>query len=476
VPQNVVLIVFDTARADAFESYGAAPGASPALAQLASRGVAAPAARAAAIWTVPSHAAMFSGLLPRATGTSQPTGDNLPREYLSAMRSVSNRLLPEVLRGAGFRTGAVSTNLWLTPASGFGIGFERFENVATERQTRLDATSRRERLRWSMEAVRARADDGAREAERVLGGWMSEPRDRPSFWFVNLVECHSPYLPPKPYNDLGVGERLRAAEEARLYLNMLAIWRACLGGLQVPEPALERMRTLYARSISLLDDWLGRVLEALDRHGLLDDTLLIVTSDHGENIGESGLMGHAFSLDERLLRVPLVAAGPGSEELADVASLAELPARIARAIGLDNHPWNNGLPGVDGVTVAQFDPPAPRDHPKVRTAIADWGLSHEAELTLTGAQDCAIEGSLKLLVREGTERFFDLGADPLEQHELAPGTVPAEVADRLRRALADPAFTAGPHVRPDAGAPAPEQISDAERQQLEDSMRLLGYL
>ena len=65
-----------------------------------------------------------------------------------------------------------------------------------------------------------------------------------------------------------------------------------------------------------MDDWLGDVLGAMDARGLLDDTLVVVTSDHGENFGESGLMAHAFSLDERLTHVPLVAAGPGAESLA----------------------------------------------------------------------------------------------------------------------------------------------------------------
>ena len=77
------------------------------------------------------------------------------------------------------------------------------------------------------------------------------------------------------------------------------------------------MRHLYARSrCGYMDDWLAASSSALDARGLLDDTLVIVTSDHGENFGEGGLMAHAFSLDERLMHVPLVAAGPGAEALA----------------------------------------------------------------------------------------------------------------------------------------------------------------
>jgi len=125
----------------------------------------------------------------------------------------------------------------------------------------------------------------------------------------------------------------------------------------VPEKALDRMRRLYADSVRYVDTWLEAVLSRLDKSGLLDETLVIVTSDHGENLGESGMIGHALSLDERLLRVPLIAAGPGAEHLEDLRSLAELPTRVAQAAGLEHHPWQDrGLPA--GMAVAQFDPPS----------------------------------------------------------------------------------------------------------------------
>ena len=81
---------------------------------------------------------------------------------------------------------------------------------------------------------------------------------------MNLVECHSPYLPPWPYNDLGPIDRLRAAEEARRHLTLSGIWKACAGNFDVPPGALERMRHLYARSVRLMDDWLRDLLAELD--------------------------------------------------------------------------------------------------------------------------------------------------------------------------------------------------------------------
>src|SRR5438552_1415851 len=103
------------------------------------------------------------------------------------------------------------------------------------------------------------------------------------------------------------------------------------------------MRRMYSGSIRYMDDWLGRVLERMDGAGLLEDTLVIVTSDHGENLGETGLIAHASSLDNRLLHVPLVMSGPGASGAA-IESLASVPRLIAELTGLDDYPWDDGPP------------------------------------------------------------------------------------------------------------------------------------
>src|SRR4051812_33981729 len=117
MPENVLVVVFDTARADAFEPYGAPAGASPTLAQLASGGQAVPDMFATACWTLPSHASMFTGMLPRALGLSQaPQGT--PHGARPVLESQRERLLPEVLRRAGYETRAASANIWVSPHAG----------------------------------------------------------------------------------------------------------------------------------------------------------------------------------------------------------------------------------------------------------------------------------------------------------------------------------------------------------------------
>jgi arylsulfatase A-like enzyme len=469
---NVILIVLDTARADALEPYGAVAGSTPAIADLAHRGRAFDQVHAAASWTLPSHAAMFTGMLPRATGILDlPEGT--PLAARATLEAHADRALPSVLHDAGYATAAVSTNLWVTAESGFAAGFDRFRFVDTRRQEQMHGADVRSRFAWDLEGVRARADDGAEVAGEVLRSWLAETGERPFFWFVNLVECHSPYLPPRPYNDLGGLDRLRAAREARHYLTLEGIWRACAGGFDVPDEALARMRHLYARSVRLMDDWLADLLEALDRSGALDETLVVVTADHGENFGEGGFMGHCFSLDQRLIRVPFVIAGPGAPEDPGVTSLASLPKLIAETVGLDQHPWSNGLPGA-GFAAAQFEPPAPAGDPRWTEAFDKWEIDHETAAERVGRPlTAATDGRWKLQLRGDREELYDLVDDPLELAPREPSAGDETAVTVLRRVLAE--VTAQRPVAAALASPQP-QISDEERRRLEDRMRLLGYM
>jgi arylsulfatase A-like enzyme len=460
---NVLLIVLDTARADALEPYGAAPGTTPALAQLASRGQALPDAHATACWTMPSHASMFTGLLPRAAGLSRAPGER-PNGCRPVLEAAADRLLPEVLRRAGFRTRGVSTNVWVSSTSGFATGFDDWRDITPSRALQMISAKPVPRARWAFDALRAQSDDGAAAAGELLRGWFSEGGDQPEFWFVNLIECHSPYLPPKPFNDLGPLDRVRAAEEARRHLTLGEIWRVCVSDFDVPEPALERMRRLYDRSIRQLDAWVAQALTALDDAGRLDDTLVLVCSDHGENLGEGGLLGHAYSLDERLLHVPFIASGPGAP--AALKSLVELPRVVADAVGLETHPWDREPPSV---AVAQFDSPGERDDPRKLDAIKAWGVGQDVLDNLNANMECAARDGTKLLRRDGELRLFDLAADPLEERprRIAPTDAPADLLAALDAQASAPGVAAQAPV----STASPEELA-----RIEEQMRTLGYL
>jgi hypothetical protein len=298
--------------------------------------------------------------------------------------------------------------------------------------------------------VRSRDDDGAAEVGRELRRSIGEWSGQPTFWFVNLNECHSPYLPPRPWNDRPAWERARAALEAKRYLNFSSICLYAAGRLSIPDGALGRMRHLYQRSVSYMDAWLAGVLEALEGRGILEQTLVIVTSDHGENFGEHGLIAHAFSINEHLVHVPLVIAGPGADGPRQLMSLAEMPRLIAAAAGLEDHPWGEDeLPA--GAAIAQCDPMAPATDARMRNFANTYHVSDTALSPLVSTFTAATDGHHK--------------PDPSDRSVAA-----------LRDALAHPACGESGEPTPatvtgTAGSASPEELEAIERQ-----MKLLGYM
>jgi arylsulfatase A-like enzyme len=419
---------------------------------------------------------MFTGRLPRRLGLAQPPGGE-SHAARGVLESMSERLLPQVLRNAGYATHGFSTNLWVSELTGFDVGFDRFRYVESGRDERMNALlaqGRRAKLAWAREGLRSSSDDGAAQVGRELRAEIAAWSGQPTFWFVNLSECHSPYLPPRPWNDLPPWERVQAAFDNKRHLNFVSICLYVAGRHDVSLAAFERMRHLYGRAVSYMDAWLGDVLDTLDRRGILDDTLVIVTSDHGENFGEDGLIAHGFSLDQRLVHVPLVMAGPGAGATDGVFSLADLPGLIARAADLDQHPWGQReLP--EGVAIAEFDPMREEDDLRAFLAggdleIDDWGIDR-----LSARFTCATDGTHKLVVRNDRELVFDLRTDPHESNPLDRESSNGSVAV-LRAALEHAAADETVAAEIALSAPAPPRPSDDDVAAIERQMKLLGYM
>ena len=470
---NIIVIVLDTARADGFDPYGAPAGTTPAVAQLASSGVAVEHAYAPSNWTMPSHASMFTGLLPRTAGLSSPPGQDQTNCGL-VLEQHFDRLLPSVLGKAGYDSLGASTNVWISKRTGFDTGFGEFRDLIGKRVARMHEDSLRAQLVWYTQALLARIDDGLTQMDATVTDWLDRPQKRPFFWFMNLIECHSPYMPPKPYNDLGPVARLKSGQDARRYQGMFGVWKACATGIMPPREALERMRHLYGRSITFMDDWIGKLCERLDKKGVLDDTLIVVTSDHGENFGEGSLFGHAVSLDDRLIRIPLVLTGPGARSVPDApVSLANLPRLLADAVGLGDHPWRSDDVPEEAI-VSQYDTGMDPKDPRLQI-FREWGATEEGFRRFTEPGTAATDGRYKLFtLGPNDERLYDLQSDPLEVSPVRPDLGPPDVVERLRRALSKSARTEWvPDV---ATLQKREKPSDDDLTELENRMKLLGYM
>lgn len=426
---NILVIVLDTARRDYFGPDGSGVG-TPAFDEIARRGIASANAISTSPWTVPSHASLFSGLLPfehGITGTAAQRSDGGLASFRPLIERLAGRWLPEIFRNAGYRTIGVSANPWLTAAMGFDFGFETFVPIGMAQVAPRGSRGRKRprdlvptvirrglkrSLRYLRDASRGR-DFGAATALDSLPRMLQKTK-RPFFCFLNVMEPHSPYLPPSEFNPLGGFRRYMGPHVIHRYMDDEAVLAYNLGITDVPPRALDTLRALYSGEIAYADDFLGKLLGRLDT--LADETLIAVTSDHGENLGEDHLLGHQLSLDDRLLSVPLAIAGPSAKVdrfRSSLFGMATFPAALADAAGIADHPWAGDF---GDIAISHYE----GGWDQVRRA-------RTARLHLTEEQAARL--------REPLERATDGSTTVLRSSRGETVAGPAGGADRLRAAL-----------------------------------------
>jgi len=328
---DVVFIVMDTTRRDRLSLYGHDRPTTPAIDRLARHARVYDDAWSAAPWTPPSHATLFTGLLPAEHGVD---GVHVPA-FPQALPS-----LPDRLQSAGYRTAGLVANPNLL-GPGWDRGFDVYAPPWFEGPHSLNGWLNRGLTRGRP----AWLDDAA--SDRVLARarrWWSSRTDAPRFLFLNFVDPHDPYRPLEVDTDRLLPELDRAAafavpQDPQRY--------AVDPG--VPEDAREAIAALYDAEIAGLDRRLGAFFDWLADRGELDATLIVLTSDHGERLGERGMLGHLLVMDQHLLRVPLVIRHPPSvpaERVAERVSSRDVAGEILTLLGLDPLP----APAGEGLT------------------------------------------------------------------------------------------------------------------------------
>lgn len=416
---NVVLISLDTVRADHLSVYGYPRATSPALAAWAGRWATVfETAVASAPWTLPSHVSMLSGI------DAVHHGVNRHGPIASAPA-----LLPERLRDAGYATYATTAGVLLTPELGFARGFDEFH-------VRGKMVSLPE---WSAEMERGVAD-----ALRFLG---RNPEQR-FFLFFHTYEAHTPYQPREPYfsefggdseglnaglpvwteNDgyeSGVRPRQRAFHPATQSQGVAYPKR-------VLEPADRELATaLYDSGLAHIDSELGRLLRYLEVEGLMENTVVVVTSDHGEALFEHGLVGHSSLYDHDLLVPLLIAApGPGSRgrRVADQVRSVDIAPTLIELAGL---PPLGRIDGKSLLRLMKGETMPPLD-------AWSYALSTTRGVSLRTAR-----GPRKLIAQDtvfdpfrGGFEEFDLLRDPAELHPFADAMAPQQRQRLVREVTA----------------------------------------
>ncbi|MBU0493875.1 MAG: sulfatase-like hydrolase/transferase [Chloroflexi bacterium] len=372
---NVVLLVLDAVRADHLSCYQYERPTTPHIDALAQEGVLLIECTAPAPWTVPSHGSLFTGMYPTSHGAHA--------EHLAL--SPLNITLAEVLRDVGYETGGFSANIYLSPTLGFDQGFTTYD-------VRL------------MDDVRPKPVRDAGEMNALVLPWLeARARDgRPFFLFVNYMDAHAPYLPPPPYDTRYDG----------------------------PDDLVSR----YDGAIAHLDSEVGRVLDKLEELGLSENTLVIVTADHGEFLGEHGLLDHKQHLFETVLRVPLVLwyprSLPGGQRVAGLVQLTDVMPTILALAGVETPAAMQGrslLPLIRGEQDPLAYNVAFAEYWRDELLIQKRGAVFDRRLRSLRVGDWKYIWS-----SAGAGELYNLRQDPGEMHNLALSE-PAQTAAMRER-------------------------------------------
>lgn len=340
--RNVLVVVWDTVRASNLSLHGYTRRTTPHLDQLARRGVRFDLAFASSSWTLPSHASLFTGRWPHELGIDwkSPLRPGVPT-------------LAEYLASQGYDTAGFVANLdYCSRESGLARGFVHYEDYPFawwDIVARYIGLGRRIEFsswacvlsQWLEKYTSGRYDLMPRGKEHVKGGeeidgsffrWLSwqRQRNRPFFAFLNYNDAHTPYEVPD-HSMPAFGLRPRSCFD-RL---MLEKWNV-VDKLRLSYHDLQMANDVYDESIAFLDRRLGAIVGELERRGVLDNTLLVVTSDHGEHIGDHLLFFHGCSLYRQLVQVPLVivdpARVPAGKVITEPVSHRDVPATVTEIL------------------------------------------------------------------------------------------------------------------------------------------------
>jgi arylsulfatase A-like enzyme len=455
---NVLLIVLDTVRADHLSVYGYARPTTPNLEILAQGGIRFDQARAAAPWTLASHATLFTGRWPHELGSRwmHPMRDGVPT-------------LAEYLGSSGYATaGFVGNTFYCAYDSGLDRGFTHYEDYRLDWVSALRAVHLVDLTFKAVESVtpalagviaRGPAIAGFEKALRpfILPGrkdarvvnrefvrWLTRDREprRPYFAFLNYLDAHGPYqVPPGSTYRFG-----RAPATDADFLFLTTVWPR-IDKSKLTRKARAMAMDAYDSCIASIDDRLGELFGDLQRLGLLDRSIVIVTADHGEGFGEHELYDHGESLYRPEIRVPLlISIPPGlpSGRIVDqVVSLCDIPATIADLIGTPTDPPFPGRSLARLWRTPSASPPPVGDGDELvlseLTEPNPTDPSHGRSPARRGPLISLAEGDFVYIRNEGDgkEQLFNEREDPQElfdraQHEQAQSIV-KRFRERSRR-------------------------------------------
>jgi len=418
---NIILITLDTTRADRLGCYGYRRQTSPNIDKLAEESVLYTRAIAPSSWTLPSHASLFTGKFTSSHGARyDPEGPLLLTDAISGPESwdayrarglAQNEVtLAEVLKETGYTTAAVVGGPWMKRIFGLNKGFDYYNDS-------------------QISTVNGRL---ASQVTTSALNWLERRREKKFFLFLNYFDPHGPYSPPE-------GFALRFLPKGTNFTGR--------------EPTLEEINALYDAEILYMDHYIGRFLQKLKVENLYNDTLIIVTSDHGELFGEHGKFGHGHYLYQEELHVPLFIkypAGEVSPKRTDLrAQLTDILPMIYERVGIT-------IPGnIQGTSPSQIK------HPIIAETYPLPLISKD------GSWQSIFEGDFKFIWNSKNQHMlFNLKDDPEENVNII-----VQDSKRTERMWAQMEQYLAKLPKPGLAVPAGEPDD-----QTKEALKSLGYV
>ena len=434
-PPNVILLVMDTVRMDHVSCYGYELPTTPGLDTFAEGADRYTRFRATAPWTLPSHASMFTGKFPFQHAAQCRLDPQTGMIYDGLPLGEQHVTLAEVLQAEGFATGGfVANGAYLGRRYGLAQGFDTY-----------------------VEREKGAASPGTAMNAKALA-WLDEQGQRPYFLFVNYIDAHRPYnVTPLPAERAASLPPPDPEHPVKLLNELCAV---VLEGGQTPAPELvQRVITQYDTALANLDLAITDLLEELEQRGRLENTIIVVTSDHGEYFGEHDLVEHSKDVYEEALRIPMIIKRPGQtagrvlDQLGSLADLpclvlAEFPADLRERLGAD-------FPCGGGATLAELR------YTRMKDLSRPYGRRFQRERTVL------YEGRHKFIrSTDGQHELYDLEADPREAHNLF------DAGDQLSQTLLEACDRMRAEGETATGASRPPEHTAEEL----EALRALGYI
>ena len=467
---NGVFIVMDTVRADHLSTYGYSRETSPHVTALAAEGVRYDNVLSPGCWTLPTHASFFTGL-PASTH-----GVNRQHQYVDQKFET----LAERLQGAGYQTVGLSTNWMLTPNRGYDQGFDVWGNPSGDKPGQkpktLDALATR---LLGGETASGDASTGSSKMHRDLAGWFRDGYDpaKPFFVFLNYIEAHAPYIPLEDmiqWSDPAAVNAWRKRPQQDLFRKHM-FTQGSVDPLSSRE--IGELETMYDDEIWYVDHKIGELMVFLEQSGLDENTLVVLTADHGEHFGENQMFGHQYSLFEPLVGVPLIVRYPGKLAPAVDDRLVQSHAVFPTILDAAGIEWE-GRPTPTMHSLLREAPEGDRYafseylQPDVN-ALAGFNYRLTSTDMTRFMQKLRVvrKDELKLVWRsESAPELYDVSEDPLESRDLA-GERPEETRALMR--VLDAWVSAIDHyVPPEVTLVLVDEPTEAEIEHLRD----LGYV